>query len=261
MNELDRYAVSLENMEVLCEKVAEQAREIERIDAGAKKIATYAVSLEQELAALKAKPSGVVRWPEADEIMQMAFEEGQPSEDASGYYFELEEFDLFIQRLMEEVARLNQPASSNTIDLVFDGELPNAVFVEAEDGDGNSINAGHWFQREDGYLVLRISSVECQPTQKESDAAAHRYLAQVNKTKPASAGDERSEAWDGKSLPYGWVAVQMLFDGPDYPEDFAYGPPRMMERLSGILERYYATRFAPKVEPVNTKGSQKEQGE
>ena len=60
-----------------------------------------------ELAALKAKPNGVVQWPDADEIMQMAFEEGQPSEDASGYYFELEEFDLFIQRLMEEVARLN----------------------------------------------------------------------------------------------------------------------------------------------------------
>ena len=93
--------------DALREKVAEQAREIERIDAGAKKIATYAVSLEQELAAMKAQPSRVVRWPEADEIMQMAFEEGQPSEDASGYYFELEEFDLFIQRLMEEVARLN----------------------------------------------------------------------------------------------------------------------------------------------------------
>lgn len=52
-------------------------------------------------------PSGVVQWPDADEIMQMAFEEGQPGDDASGYYFELEEFDLFLQRLMEEVARLN----------------------------------------------------------------------------------------------------------------------------------------------------------
>ena len=61
----------------------------------------------------KAQPSGVVQWPEADEIMQMAFEEGQPSEDASGYYFELEEFDLFIQRLMEEVARLNSSPVSD----------------------------------------------------------------------------------------------------------------------------------------------------
>ena len=58
------------------------------------------------------QPSGVVQWPDADEIMQMAFEEGQPGEDASGYYFELEEFDLFIQRLMEEVARLNHAVSA-----------------------------------------------------------------------------------------------------------------------------------------------------
>jgi len=55
----------------------------------------------------EAKAQGVVQWPEADEIMQMAFEEGQPADDASGYCFELEEFDLFIERLMSEVARLN----------------------------------------------------------------------------------------------------------------------------------------------------------
>ena len=54
----------------------------------------------------EAKAQGVVQWPEADEIMQMAFEEGQPADDASGYFFELEEFDLFIERLMSEVARL-----------------------------------------------------------------------------------------------------------------------------------------------------------
>ena len=55
----------------------------------------------------EAKAQGVVQCPEADEIMQMAFEEGQPADDASGYCFELEEFDLFIERLMSEVARLN----------------------------------------------------------------------------------------------------------------------------------------------------------
>lgn len=56
----------------------------------------------------EAKAQGVVQWPDADEIMQMAFEEGQPADDASGYCFELEEFDLFIERLISEVARLNQ---------------------------------------------------------------------------------------------------------------------------------------------------------
>ena len=102
--------------------VAERDREIERLKEG-QSILIIARDEQKRLAneyrdlwsraALKAQPSGVVQWPDADEIMQMAFEEGQPSEDASGYYFELEEFDLFIQRLMEEVARLNSsPVSS-----------------------------------------------------------------------------------------------------------------------------------------------------
>ena len=89
------------------EKVAEQAREIERLQIMSDNYCALLMDANQELADLKAQPNGVVQWPDADEIMQMAFEEGQPSEDASGYHFELEEFDLFIQRLMEEVARLN----------------------------------------------------------------------------------------------------------------------------------------------------------
>jgi hypothetical protein len=93
---------------------------------------------------------------------------------------------LKLYRAFLAAAPTTAPVSPNTIDLVFDGELPNAVFVEAEDGDGNSINAGHWFQREDGYWILRISSVERQPTQEEKDAAAHRYLARA---KPAPASD------------------------------------------------------------------------
>ena len=96
--------------------VAERDREIERLKEG-QSILILARDEQKRLAneyrdlwsraALKDQPGGVVQWPEADEIMQMAFEEGQPGDDASGYYFELEEFDLFIQRLMEEVARLN----------------------------------------------------------------------------------------------------------------------------------------------------------
>lgn len=63
-----------------------------------------------------AKAQGVVQWPDADEIMQMAFEEGQPADDASGYCFELEEFDLFIERLMSEVARLNAATAAPAAD-------------------------------------------------------------------------------------------------------------------------------------------------
>lgn len=71
---------------------------------------------DRTVVAPAAKAQGVVQWPEADEIMQMAFEEGQPADDASGYCFELEEFDLFIERLMSEVARLNAAPAAPAAD-------------------------------------------------------------------------------------------------------------------------------------------------
>ncbi|HBO2682405.1 TPA: hypothetical protein L4I40_003031 [Pseudomonas aeruginosa] len=42
--------------------------------------------------------------PGPDEIHQMAFEEGQPAEDGDGYLFSSEEFDLFVQRLLDSCA-------------------------------------------------------------------------------------------------------------------------------------------------------------
>lgn len=88
---------------------------VQRIGAHVKKdhrfdIPLYAAPVSE------AKAQGVVQWPEADEIMQMAFEEGQPADDASGYCFELEEFDLFIERLMSEVARLNAAPAAPAAD-------------------------------------------------------------------------------------------------------------------------------------------------
>lgn len=80
----------------------------------------------------EAKAQGVVQWPEADEIMQMAFEEGHPADDASGYYFELEEFDLFIERLMSEVARLN---AAPVQQVSVPDELARA-FITGESCDG-----------------------------------------------------------------------------------------------------------------------------
>ena len=105
MNELDRYAVSLENMEVFRAQVEVQAREIERIDAGAKKIATYAVSLEQELAALKAQPSGVVL-PLMAALKSVVHDNRAPNEVSQE-----------CAAVLIEVARLNQPASAGKFTL------------------------------------------------------------------------------------------------------------------------------------------------
>ncbi|HEH9446318.1 hypothetical protein [Pseudomonas aeruginosa] len=49
----------------------------------------------------KQVPAGV---PMPDEIHQMAFEEGQPADDGDGYLFSAEEFDLFVQRLLDSCA-------------------------------------------------------------------------------------------------------------------------------------------------------------
>ena len=96
--ELAACRVAVENCEVFRARIAELEARIVWLECEAQ-VNAAPVS--------EAKAQGVVQWPNADEIMQMAFEEGQPADDASGYYFELEEFDLFIERLMSEVARLN----------------------------------------------------------------------------------------------------------------------------------------------------------
>jgi hypothetical protein len=100
---------ALSERDDLLAKIAEQAREIERLRGYEGEWERLLNVQAAELAALKAQPGAVVL-PDPDEIMQMAFEEGQPAEDASGYYFELEEFDLFVQRLLDEVTRLNAPS-------------------------------------------------------------------------------------------------------------------------------------------------------
>ena len=127
----------------LLARIAEQAREIERLRLNIAEYNEHERCYQSEIAALKSQPSGVVQWPDADEIMQMAFEEGQPSEDASGYYFELEEFDLFIQRLMEEVARLNSsPVSgSDDDDQAYDAEAERLTAEALGTGVGINPNA------------------------------------------------------------------------------------------------------------------------
>lgn len=94
-----------------------------------------------------------------------------------------------------------------------------------------------------GYVLVPINLIERlnEYTYPYKEAEVRAILAAAPKADV--------QEWDGKSLPYDWVAVRMEFAGPDYPEDYAYGPPRMMNRLRGILERYYEQRFAAAPQP------------
>ncbi|MCO7566396.1 hypothetical protein NJI34_28430 [Pseudomonas sp. S 311-6] len=64
-----------------------------------------------------AKPSAPVERDalSPDEINQMAFEEGQPAEGGDGYTFTQEEFDLFVQRLLDRAALEHKPAGADDL--------------------------------------------------------------------------------------------------------------------------------------------------
>lgn len=67
----------------------------------------YGFDGRDEIRALLAAPAedvrAVVEVLNPDEIHQMAFEEGQPADSGDGYLFTIEEFDLFVQRLLDRV--------------------------------------------------------------------------------------------------------------------------------------------------------------
>lgn len=55
--------------------------------------------------------------PTPDEIHQMAFEEGQPAENGDGYLFCAEEFDCFVQRLLDSCAAWQRTQSAGVPDV------------------------------------------------------------------------------------------------------------------------------------------------
>lgn len=68
------------------------------------------------------------------------------------------------------------------------------------------------------------------------------------KNSPLPAAAEPMPASEARTLPDGWVALSIIFDEDlNYPEEIAYGPPEMMERLRKKLDKYYAHIIAKRV--------------
>lgn len=67
------------------------------------------------------------------------------------------------------------------IDVVFDGppSVPAPRFVEAEDPDGNSIRAGEWINRGDGYWALRIYSIPEDEVRSSTPADEQRLVGHM----------------------------------------------------------------------------------
>ncbi len=52
----------------------------------------------------------------------------------------------------------------NHIDIVFSGEHESGLtFVEVEDPDRGSVKLGEWVKRDDGYWVLRLTTLDPNP--------------------------------------------------------------------------------------------------
>ncbi|ETD56685.1 hypothetical protein X778_01985 [Pseudomonas aeruginosa VRFPA07] len=96
----------LRQFERICEGLPQDA-----IDGGwtVQGIRAHSKQLEEQLKVALARVAelekqDLVDVPGPDEIHQMAFEEGQPADDGDGYLFSAEEFDLFVQRLLDSCA-------------------------------------------------------------------------------------------------------------------------------------------------------------
>ncbi|EOV0890279.1 hypothetical protein ACOKZV_000732 [Pseudomonas aeruginosa] len=124
INERDAANARLHEVATAC-ATAEQER-----DAAMARVA----SLESKLAELEKQD--LVDVPGPDEIHQMAFEEGQPADDGDGYLFSAEEFDLFVQRLLDSCAApVAQAQHSVPEGVTIERDVAGTIHIKVGDFD------------------------------------------------------------------------------------------------------------------------------
>lgn len=115
----------------------------------------------------------------------------------------------YIEHLLETLedaraAPVSEAKAQGVIDFVFSGELPNATFVEVEDGNGNSINVGEWFKRDDGYSVLRLNAAPAQRATKAEISLAGCRCVRYGEGNPHWPCPLHSAPAQQVSVPDGW---------------------------------------------------------
>lgn len=88
----------------------------------------------------------------------------------------------------------------------------------------------------DGYVMVPVEPLMGLMSHNDHDTRvqAERHLLAALDTDPAPA--ERVEQ---QAVPSGWVPLLIEYD-PGYPEEVAFGPQRMMDRLKLWLDKYFA---------------------
>ena len=98
-----------------------------------------------------------------------------------------------------------------------------------------------------GYVMVPVEPtpemLDCiMDWQKIGNVTAYRAMLAAAPVSEAKA--------QGVVIPEGWIPLTIEHE-PGYPEDVAFGPKRMMDRLKKWLDRYFEMRLdaAPKAEP------------
>lgn len=97
--------------------------------------------------------------PGPDEIHQMAFEEGQPAEDGDGYLFSAEEFDLFVQRLLDSCATPVARAQHS----VPDDDMILQIFADNAEHSEQGDKHGYCIVREQHALAIARKLLAAAP--------------------------------------------------------------------------------------------------
>lgn len=95
--------------------------------------------------------------------------------------------------------RATDNPTDDVIEVVFDGPPAHISgrFVEVENSRGESIHAGEWVEREDGYWALRIEPRRADsPTRSENEVKAEA-LREFADTLGVDIGDEDGDWWRG----------------------------------------------------------------
>ncbi|HFN4543866.1 TPA: hypothetical protein ACGSPD_001804 [Pseudomonas aeruginosa] len=174
----NEIAGRLRQIERICEGLPQDA-----IDGGwtVQGIRGYAKRLEDQLKAALARVAEMERQepvdvPGPDEIHQMAFEEGQPAEDGDGYLFSAEEFDLFVQRLLDSCAPpVAQAQQLNDLDKQCRDDVARALGLRPNQERGFA-----W-----SYLLASIKS--CVKASEDSAQAQHSV--------PEASEQEKEQGW------------------------------------------------------------------
>lgn len=115
--------------------------------------------------------------PTPDEIHQMAFEEGQPAENGDGYLFCAEEFDCFVQRLLDSIAAQQRTQAAGVPDGERLAELLESVRLGDDEAKPHGSGATYW---NNAVLVCQVAirdALAAAPAQPEAQGeCCHEFV-------------------------------------------------------------------------------------